>query len=92
MFVARPNLPFEFFDLILAGFDRQPGNVMVFRQRAQFVKTYRLVSAWCVYRIVTNREIPNPDTLAFGRNQWIARRKNPLIGLKDLPILGDIVL
>ncbi len=90
--VAKPDRPIEFFDLVLTRFDREPGNVVVLRQRAKLMEVDRLIGARRIDRVVANREIPHPNPLTLRWNERIAWRENPLIGLKDVAEPGNVVL
>ncbi len=92
LFVARSDRPVQLFDLILARLDRQSSDIVVFGKRTQFMKPDRFVRPRRVDRVEADREIPKPDTLALRRDQRIAGRKDPLIGLKHIAELGDVVL
>src|SRR5215469_10326369 len=52
----------------------------------------QLVSTRRINRVITNRKIPNPYSLVLGWNQWISGRKNSLVRLKDIAILGEVIL
>ncbi len=82
--IARFYRPIELFDLVLARLDRQPGNIVAVGQRPQFVEPDGLVGARGVDRVVADRKIPQAHPLALCRRQWIAGRKDCMIGLKDL--------
>src|SRR5262249_60658755 len=90
--VARFDNPLVLLDLVLAGFDREPCDIVALGQRSQLVETDGLVGARRIGRVVADRKIPQSHPLGFGWYQRITRGKDSLVGLKDVAKLGAIVL
>ena len=84
--------PVELLDLVLPSFNREPSDIVTFGKRPQFIETDRFVRARRVDRIVADRIIPEAYLLALRRNQRIAGREAPAVGLENIAKSSDVVL
>lgn len=86
------DYPDELFNLVFPRLYGQPRNIVVFCERPQFFESNPLIRPRCINCVVTNRKIPDADALALGWYQRVAGRKDALVRLENLPVLGNIIL
>ncbi len=90
IFVAGIDRPFQLFDLVLAGLDREAGNIVVLRQRTEFGESDPLVGAWREEGVVPDRIVPHAHPFGCRWDQRVARRERALVGLEDVLELRDV--